>query len=70
MIKDEQDFPYIGGGDSRPLRIWSDFSSVQLKTWTLSFVDDIHCNFHLYTESFFFEKILYTQKGKNSILYT
>ena len=29
MLKDEQDYFSIGGGDARPLKTWSDFSSVQ-----------------------------------------
>ena len=29
MLKDEQNCSYNGGGDARPLKIWSDFSSIQ-----------------------------------------
>ena len=29
MLKYEQDFFHNGGGDARPLRSWSDFSSLQ-----------------------------------------
>ena len=29
MLKDEQDCSYNGGGDARPLRSWSDFSTLQ-----------------------------------------
>ena len=29
MLKDEQNCFYNGGGEARPLKIWSDFSSIQ-----------------------------------------
>ena len=29
MLKDEKIIFYIGGGDTRPLKIWSDFSYIQ-----------------------------------------
>ena len=29
MLKDEQNCSYNGGGDAKPLKIWSDFSSMQ-----------------------------------------
>ena len=29
MIKDEKNRSYNGGGDAMPLKIWSDFSSIQ-----------------------------------------
>ena len=29
MLKDEQNRSYNGGGDAIPLKIWSDFSSLQ-----------------------------------------
>ena len=31
MLKDEQNRSYNGGGDARPLKIWSDFSSIQYR---------------------------------------
>ena len=31
MVKDEQNCSYNGGGDAIPLKIWSDFSSIQYK---------------------------------------
>ena len=32
MLKDEEDFSYNGGGDARPMKTWSDFSSAPYET--------------------------------------
>ena len=29
MLKDEQDLSHNGGGDARPLKTWSEFSTMQ-----------------------------------------
>ena len=29
MLKDDSNFSYNGGGDANPLKIWSEFSSIQ-----------------------------------------
>ena len=29
MLKDEQNYYYIGGGYAKPLETWSDFSSIE-----------------------------------------